>query len=82
MISTQILIYVYTAFNTLCGSNVVVHHFIQKALPSLTGAHVISTFSVRIKTATIVFKLNVSDIFRWIIVGAMFSCQLKNTYIN
>ena len=57
MISTQILI--YTIFNTLCDSNVV----IRKAPHSLTGARVISTFSVRIETAAIVFeqKMATSD---------------------
>ena len=40
----------------LCGSNVVVHRFIRKALRSLTAPRVISTFSVRIETAAIVFK--------------------------
>jgi len=54
MILTQILI--YTIYNTLCGSNVVVLCFIRKALHSLTGARVISTFRVRIETAAIVFK--------------------------
>jgi len=54
MISTQILI--YTIFNMLCDSNVIAHHFIRKALHSLTGARVISTFSVRIESAAIVFK--------------------------
>ena len=49
-------IYTLYNFNTLCDSNVVVHRFIRKALQSLTGARVISTFSVRIETATIVFK--------------------------
>jgi len=50
MISTQILI--YTIFYMLCDSNVV----IRKALHSLTGARVISTFNARIETAAIVFK--------------------------
>jgi len=54
MISTQILI--YTIYNTLCTSNVVVHRFIRKALHSLTGARVISTFSMRFETAAIVLK--------------------------
>jgi len=36
MILTQILI--YTIYNTLCGSNVAVHHCIRKAPHSLTGA--------------------------------------------
>jgi len=36
-------------FNTLCGSNVVMRRFIRKALHSLTGSRVISTFSVRIE---------------------------------
>ena len=40
----------------LCDSNVIAHHFIRKALHSLTGARVISTFSVRIESAAIVFK--------------------------
>jgi len=55
MISTQIL--TYTIYNTLCGSNVAVHRFIRNAIHSLTGARVISTFRVRIKTNVIVFKL-------------------------
>jgi len=54
MILTKILI--YTIYNTLCGSNVVDHRFIQKALHSLTGARAILTFSVKIETAAIVFK--------------------------
>jgi len=54
MISTQILM--YTIYNTLCGIKVVVHRFIRKVLHSLTGARVISTFCVIIKTAAIVFK--------------------------
>jgi len=54
MISTQILI--YTIYNTLCDSNSAVHNFIRTVLHSLNGAHVISTFSVRIKTAAIFFK--------------------------
>ena len=58
MISTQILI--YTIFNTLCGNNVVVHSFIRKALHSLTGARVTSTFSVRIETAAVVFNSKIS----------------------
>jgi len=55
MILTRILIHVYTIYNTLCGSNVV-HRIIRKALHSLTGVRVLSTFSVRIETAAIVFK--------------------------
>jgi len=39
-----------------CLCNAVVHRFIRKALHSLTGARLISTFSVRIETAAIVFK--------------------------
>jgi len=54
MISTQILI--YSIFNTLYDSRVVVHRFIRKALHSVSGARVKSTFSVKIETAAIVFK--------------------------
>ena len=54
MILTQILI--YTTFNTLYVNNVVVHRLIRKALHSLAGARVISTFNVRIETAAIVFN--------------------------
>jgi len=46
----------YTIYNTLCGIKVVVHRFIRKVLHSLTGARVISTFSVRIETAALVFN--------------------------
>jgi len=44
MILTQILI--YTVYNTLCGSNVVLHRIIRQAQHSLTGARVIISFSV------------------------------------
>jgi len=54
MISTQILI--NNIFKTLCDIKAVVHRFIRKGLHSLTRARVISIFSVRIKTAAIVFK--------------------------
>ena len=59
MILTQILI--NTIYNTLCDSNhccskVVVHRFNRKELHSLTSACMISTFSVRIETAAIVFN--------------------------
>jgi len=57
MILKQILI--YTIYNTLCGSNIVEHCFVRKALHSLIGARVILTFSVRIETATIIFKFNI-----------------------
>jgi len=52
MILTQILI--YTIYNTLWG--IVVHRFIRKELHFLTGARVISTFSVTIETTAIVFN--------------------------
>jgi len=44
----------------LRGSNVVVHRIIRKALHSLTGARVISTISVRVETAAIVFNRSLS----------------------
>ena len=73
MILTQILI--YTIYNTLCDNNVVVHRFIQKALHYLTGARLISTFSVKIETGAIVFKLDVVSI-------RMFRCSVYNTIHN
>ena len=39
-----------------CKQNVALHRITRKALQSLNGARVISTFSVRIETAAIVFK--------------------------
>ena len=86
MISTQILI--YTIFNTFCDSNVV----IRKAPHSLTGARVISTFSVRIETAAIVFEQKMAtsdeDAAHWSAIQFCFPsrltpmdtfCQLKST---
>jgi len=64
MILTQILI--YTIYNTLCGSDVFVHCFIRKAIHSLTGARVISIFSVRIDTAAIVFKWYIVSMLNFI----------------
>jgi len=61
MIATQILIYII--YNTLCVSNVVEHRFIRKALHYLTGARVILTFSVRIETAAIVFKISLVCVY-------------------
>ena len=55
LIFTQILI--YTIYNTLCCSNVVVHRFIRKALHSLTVASLIRTFSVNIEITAIVFNM-------------------------
>ena len=71
MISTQIRI--YTIYNTLCDSNVVVHRFIRKALHPLTGARVISTFSVRIETAAIVFKW----IYLLYIINTFLRCRMR-----
>ena len=39
-----------------CKQNVALHRITRKVLQSLNGARVISTFSVRIETASIVFK--------------------------
>jgi len=75
MISTQILI--YTSFNRFCGSNVV----IRKALHSLTGARVISTFSVRVETAAIVFECFISFHFAAVcLIQTMCSVKHKNIF--
>ena len=85
MILTQILI--YTIYNTICDSNVVVHRFIRKALHSLTGTRVISALSVRIETTVIVFKDSIEPYWSLkstkmyaLCVDMLSSCLKSRTY--